>query len=144
MSNSENYFDFSNHIPSYALENFTQALSSDSKNIYIQGLRGNSKYFLISLLVNAGKEILYVSQNKEDLEFNSSNLSSILGKEIPCYFSKKLDKKTSLFDRANLEEINRIDSLHQINQSKILFTDLISLFEFLPPSNIIQNSEIEI
>ncbi|NIP30650.1 MAG: DEAD/DEAH box helicase, partial [Candidatus Dadabacteria bacterium] len=144
MENVKNNSHFSKYLSHASIENLFDLINSGQKRINISGLKGSSGHLLISMLSEIGKYILYVSSSKEKAEANSVNLTAIKGLEIPVYSSKDLNKSRSLFEKQNLEELNRIDSLHKINQTNILCTDIISIFELIAPSDIIQNSVYEL
>ena len=86
MKKGDNSPHFTNNIKSLNLQKLQTSIDNSETNIFLKGLHGSSKSFLInSLFTNSNKNIYWVLENKEsagyhfnDLETNHANLKLIL------------------------------------------------------------------
>ncbi|MGH7885243.1 MAG: hypothetical protein ACRENO_06060, partial [Thermodesulfobacteriota bacterium] len=146
MSGGKKPFNFKDLTSSTLLHEIRAALESKERALFFTGLKGGSKYFLTALIseIEENKKILYISEDEKSVSLHRDNLSAITKSEVPSFISKNLLKGRSLFDKKTSRESKRVDGLVRSFSSKIVCTDISSLFEIITPPGSFKKSFLTI
>lgn len=144
MNSPEKAFDFKKILSGSISDQLASEIKSGRKVLSISGLKGGSKYLVTYLIseIEPEKKVVYITRDQKNVEYQKDNISAISRTEVPAVISRNLKKSSSLFDKKNLEQSSRVDGFIRSERSRIICTDLTSLFEITAPPALFKESSL--
>ena len=97
MKKGDNSPHFTNNIKSLNLQKLQTSIDNSETNIFLKGLHGSSKSFLInSLFTNSNKNIYWVLENKESAGYHFNDLEELIDEKQLYFFPSSITEKMIL------------------------------------------------
>ena len=133
MKKGDNSPHFTNNIKSLNLQKLQTSIDNSETNIFLKGLHGSSKSFLInSLFTNSNKNIYWVLENKESAGYHFNDLEGLIDEKQLYFFPSSYNREND-FKKTNSQSIflrtELIRNLSSNTLKKLIVTYPEAIFE---------------
>ncbi|MEQ9618275.1 MAG: transcription-repair coupling factor [Deltaproteobacteria bacterium] len=120
-------------------------IDGGEKDLYISGLRGSSKFFLVhALWLKIQRPVLFVSPTAKKARAASRDFSFFLNKTPPVLLKREFGSAESLFSSNTRSSSARIHWLNSALQGGLVIAEESALYEKTVPKKIFEHSVISI
>ena len=133
MKKGDNSPHFTKKIKSLNLQKLQTSIDNSETNIFLKGLHGSSKSFLInSLFTNSNKNIYWVLENKESAGYHFNDLEGLIDEKQLYFFPSSYNREND-FKKTNSQSIflrtELIRNLSSNTLKKLIVTYPEAIFE---------------